>query len=157
MGTFNVYVYFENPPGTRLTTREFDPGQPLHIAVKVRGVLGAPEPFLAVTLDIHDRFPAIYMQNSTNITGDCDFDIVLPNVVTTADVVVTVYPIGGETPIVTIPIGIGMAAPPMPQPVSLNTMLMWTAIGFGALALGFGIYKVAMSRKPQRVLIERGY
>lgn len=147
---FTVNVFFENPPGTRLDTRQFNPGQPLHISVQVRGTLGVPEPNLRVTLDIHSTssvtFQPIYNSGNTNLAGNVAFDINLPNVVTKADCIVTVYPVIGDADIITIPIGIGTTPAPLPTP---GTSVLTKALVIGAVgAVTIGLVYLAAKAAP---------
>jgi hypothetical protein len=147
-----VKVYFQLPDGTDLATRQFDPGQALRILVQVRGVLGLPEPWLKITLDIHatsGTFAPIYDEGSTSILGNYAFYISLPNTTAQADCIVTVYPVVGSGLQVITPIGIGEGPPPLPKPpaTTLETVLKWVAIGGGVIAVAWMASKAAPSIK----------
>lgn len=136
-------VVFESPPGNILNTRQFSPGQAIRISGKCVGPLGLGEPGTYVTLDIHDSFPSVYSSTYTNLLGDYHFDIVLPNVSTQATVhVCAQYTLGGIED-VTVPIGIGESAPPLPSPPpSWEKTLEWIGIGLFALIVTVGVWKL---------------
>ncbi len=149
-------VKLEYPPGNLISTRQFNPGDPLHIAVNCRGtVIGLPTPNVKVTLSISDtNFAPIYAEGLTNLAGNVDFDVVLPVVVAQATIqIIAIYPIqifiGPE--IVSIPIGIGTIPEPLPGPPT-NTwdqvfkVLPWILVVFGVIYLNRSL-PAAKSRK----------
>lgn len=138
---FAISIYWENPAGTRLTSTQFDPGQPMHLSIQVRGVLGLPESGLRVQVDIHrtsgEIFSPILLTGQTNAAGNKEWDFTIPNVIATADAVFTVYPVIGSVQETTIKIGIGESPEEQEHGTedTLLTILKWTAIGAAAIGL----------------------
>jgi hypothetical protein len=132
-------VNFQDPPGTILATRRFNPGQNLRIAGK-SDWLGVPDPLTPVDLSIEWSGAPFYLSSRTNLAGNYWFRVTLPNVLTKAVVAVTVHrPLGSST--TRIPIGIGVAPDPLPGPEPgiidkfVRGALVVTAVVVGAMVL----------------------
>ncbi len=151
--TGGTTVVLENPPGTPINTTQLEPGQALHVAVRVRSYLGGPPTGpVSVELTIYDSFAPIAAVKTTNLLGNADFDVTIPNVISKATLrVVSTYSIMGQD-IVIIPIGIGVAPepPPVPEPPSnifttITKTIQWVAVGAGVVAVLYLASKAAPS------------
>jgi len=110
-----INVKFENPPGTVLTTRQFDPGQPITVGAYITGALSLPEPFMPVDFELYgvdNNFTPYFTSTRTTIQGNAWVDWNLPNVITKATVRITAHFFSGDE-YIEIPIGIGVAPPPI--------------------------------------------
>ena len=155
--SFAVGIYWENPPGTRLTSLQFDPGQPMHLSVQVRGIVGAPEPGLHVTVDIFrtsgEAFSPIFLSGTTNLLGNVDWDFIIPSVIARAQVIVSTYPVIGSVQEDKVNIGIGEAPAPQPHAVDWTKVAIWAGVAVGVGLLGYAAFKLAQSRKPQQLVL----
>jgi hypothetical protein len=154
------YVHFEDPPGNRLETRQFSPGQSLHIAIEITaGTLEgwAFQPtVLEVVGDPYNLFTPYYFSGSTNALGHVAWDLVLPYIVCKANVRVSINylaDISADPVITVIPIGIGVAPNPLPTPLDWKKVLLWTGVAAGVGLLGYGLLKAVQSRKPQQLIL----
>ena len=128
-----ITVNFENPPGNRVQTRQFSPGDTIRVTGKVTGLLNLGEPFQPVRVEVMDGFPSAFAESRTNILGNYSFAVKLPSdVVTQANVAVTAFYAIGSPERVVIPIGIGTNAAEIKLPVSqLDTVIKVVLIGGG--------------------------
>lgn len=142
-------VYLENPPGTVLPTRQFEPGQELRIGGHVTGAAGLGEPGQSVVLDITGNFSPITLQTNTNFWGDFWFDIVLPEVISQANIrIVVTFSFAGQD-IVNIPIGIGVIPGPLPKPPPQGGEVVADILKWGAIAAGVvGVIYLASIAAP---------
>lgn len=131
----SAIVKFFDQSGHELKTRSFQTGQRIDINVVGTGIVGIPEPFSLVRVDILAGNRSIFSQQKTaNLWGVADFVLQLPNEATTATVHAYVeYSIHG-TDSVDIPIGIGKEVSQLPEPKS-NGIPAWVYV-VGILAIG---------------------
>ena len=143
-----ITVNFESPPGNRVQTRQFNPGDTIRVTGKVTGLLNLGEPFQPVRVEIVDDFPSAFAESRTNILGNYSFDVRLPrDVVTQADVAVTAFYSIGSPERVVIPIGIGTKAASIKLPTSLlDTAVKVLLIG-GGILLAFYVVRSVKSVK----------
>ena len=146
-----IVIKFEQPTGHPVTTRRFEPGSQLHIAVEVSSVLGFPAAFNSVRLELTgDSFDSIYAESKTNLFGHVSFDITLPSVIGSGVVTVMADAIGGaET--YSVPIGIGIKAPKLSEPPPglfdyLGTLVTVAVVAIAAIAAA----RVYQTIKPRR-------
>ena len=113
-----ITVSLESPPGNKLQTRSFAPGQSLRIGAHFTGWM-LPDPFTPIRIEVTGQnMPPVYEEVRANLLGDAWADVVLPDLPGKADIVVaaTVNIFGPDR--VVIPISIGDAIPdPVPTPV----------------------------------------
>lgn len=139
-----ITVKFENPPGNELPTRTFEPGQQLRIGGHVDATLLSGSSLRPVTMDLSsdtDSFAPITISSSTNILGDFWFDIVLPDVVSQASLLIVVDFLIGDDEQKIVSIGIGTNPKPEPKPVN------WLVIGLGVAAVALVVTGVTIFKK----------
>jgi hypothetical protein len=152
----SIQISLEQPAGTPSTTREFAPGSTLHVAIKVKDSLGLPGIAQSCRLDVdYSVSTAIAFSQTgvTNIAGDFAWDVPLPLVNTKGTVTAWVFwqPLGGTEKQVTT-IGVGVQPSPVPKPINWTTIALIAGGFIGVGLLGFGIYRLSQSRKPQEVV-----
>lgn len=133
-----ISVEFQSPPGTILATRQFNPGDSIRIAGKVTTSLGLPNSFQPVRLEVVDSFTPLFVESRTNVAGNYWFDVILPDVVSAANVIVTAwFPVGSPEQVV-VPIGIGTTPPelPAPQPSFLDSLMPLIMLGVMVMLVG---------------------
>lgn len=137
-----ITVNFDSPPGVRVLTREFSPGDRIRVSGKVTGFLGIPQAFLKVRLDITDNFSPLYAESYTNYLGNYYFDVTLPDVDGQAKVIITT-----ANEAVSVSIGIGVQAPPPPKPPGTpgTVSLLFPA----ALFIGAAVTAVLVTRRKR--------
>ena len=162
----SISVTFQKPIGNILASRDFQPGDQIRIAGQVAGWLGGPDILTPISLDITGYFSSIHVDSKTNLVGNYWFDVILPNVVSGANVTISAnrpFPDSRET--VIVPIGIGTKAEdvPIPEPEpgfldQLGTVVKWVVIASGVIAVlyvlskagGIGTVRKALARNPRR-------
>jgi hypothetical protein len=134
----SLTVKLENPPGVPVETFQFTPGQPLHLAIEVRGSLGLGES-IPISMEIYPdttgAFTPMYDSGYSNILGNKEFDVSLPFVVTKATIRIQAsWPIGGvEEKLVHI--GIGVDPGPQPGGVNWQKTLLYAGLAAGGVFL----------------------
>ncbi len=140
-----IEVRFESPIGVAHPSLLFVPGQTVRVTGEIRTDLGGwPFPNQGIDLLISDGFTPLLWQSNVNVVGNYWFDIILPNVVTLAEVRVTTY-WPGQTEEESVMIGLGMEPPPPPPKGSTWDKIL-KALVIGAVAIG-GIYLLLRNRK----------
>ena len=146
-------VSLENPPGTPIPSNELIPGQALHISCK-GGLIGGN--FFAMTFEpINPSGAFATIQDSgyaNTFTGNWDTDIVVPSVVATAHLRLTRTPSVGSDEM-NFYLGIGELPPPIPKPISWQTVLLWTGVIVGVGLVGYAGYQLFRKKKPQQFVL----
>ena len=149
MATFTVKL--ENPPGTPIPSNELIPGETLHVSCQ------GDAPFVTFDLTLEpinpaNAFPTIQTGGMSNLNGNWATDIIVPNVIATAHLRVTVSPSVG-TDEVNMYLGIGELPPPIPKPISWQTVLLWTGVIVGVGLVGYAGYQLFRKKKPQQFVL----
>jgi hypothetical protein len=145
-------VKLENPPGTPVPSNQLTPGQPLHISCQ-----GPLNGFSTYDLTIEpispkNAFATIQDGGTADLFGNWATDIIVPNVIATAHLRVTVSPTIGNDE-VNMYLGIGEQPPPIPKPVSWTTVAIWTGVIVGGGLLIYAGVQIFKSRRPQQVTL----
>jgi len=157
-----ITVKLENPPGTEIQTRNFDPGQNLRIGVNVPNTwpgVGANCKFQIEGTNISP----MYFESSTDVWGNAWWDANLPNVNAKADIIVIVSRMGafgtGDIETTKIPIAIGNVTPePIKPPADPSenwkmflSYMPWivgiSAVSFGVIYLWTALPRAKSARK----------
>ena len=141
----SITINFKTSQGL-VTSRQFNLNQGVSIYGSFTGIVGEPEPFSNVHIQINDKDGnTIYYNNtSTNIFGDYNFYFVTPSTSMQLTVIVTgFYTVTGQDQLI-IPIGIGETPDPVPVPVAPESP--WNLLSFIPILLigfvGYELYKL---------------
>jgi len=145
-----ITVNFEKPIGVVLTTRQFNPGDEIRVTGKVTGITGLAASWQKVRLEIVNSFEWLYIDSWVNTWGHYWFDIILPNTISKADVIVTSwFPVGGAEQVI-VPIGIGAEPEPIPTPPAKELIPSWVWL----VGIGVGVVLI-LPYLPKRKLLRR--
>ena len=126
-----------------ITSRQFDLSQGISIYGSFAGMVGEPEPFSTVQIQINDPSGnTIFFNNtSTNFWGDYDFYFVAPSVQMQLTVIITAfYTITGQDQLI-VPIGVGLTPAPVPIPVAPESPWSWLSL-IPVLLVGYAAYEL---------------
>ena len=138
----SLTVNFKTNQGV-ITSRQFDPNQGISIYGSFTGVVGEPELFSKVQIQINDvNGNTIFFNNTTtNIFGDYDFYFVTPEIPTQLTVIITAfYTVTGQDQL-SIPIGVGQIPAPVSVPVPPDNPWDWLSL-IPILLVGFAAYEL---------------
>jgi len=142
----SLTVNFKTNQGV-ITSRQFELNQGISIYGSFTGVVGEPEPFSKVQIQINDADGnTIFFDNTTtNIFGDYNFYYVTPSVAMQLVIIITAfYTITGQDQL-SIPIGVGQVPSPVPIPTPPDNP--WNLLSLIPIAIvvwaGYELYKLS--------------